>query len=114
MDAETYQRLINEPDVLDHTTLNVTLKEVVAKEEYDLAAALQHILRENKIEKPPLAPTQYDTRPNYYKVDLPAEVIDQIIDMLYDLEASFIGEEGEATPTSAFYASLADKWANLY
>ena len=114
MDAETYQRLINEPDVLDHTTLNVTLKEVVARQEYELAVALQRVLKENKIEKPLLTTSQYDARPNYYKIDLPTEAIDQIIDILYELEASFTSEEGAPTPTSAFYASLADKWANLY
>ena len=113
MDEETYKRLIQEPDVLDHTTLNVTLKELVARQEFALAAALQRILTENKIEKPPLANQPYDARPNYYKVDLPDEDVDHIIDILYDLEASFTGEAGEPTPTSAFYASLVDKWFRL-
>lgn len=112
MDAETYQHLISEPDVLDHTTLNVTLKEVVAQQEFALAAAIQHILQENKIEKPPHSPNQYDTRPNYYKVDLSEDDIDQIIAILEELETSFTNE-GQPTPTSAFYASLAEKWANV-
>lgn len=113
MDEETYQRLISEPDVLDHTTLNVTLKEVVAQQEFALAAAIQHILQENKIEKPSHSPNQYDTRPNYYKVDLSADNVDQIITILEDLEASFTSDHGKPTPTSAFYASLAEKWANV-
>jgi hypothetical protein len=113
MDAETYKRLISEPDVLDHTTLNVTLKEVVARQEFGIAAALQHLLKENKIEKPALASNQYDSRPNYYKIDLPEETIDEIIDILFELEAEFTNEDGEATPTSTFYASLVDKWLNL-
>lgn len=113
MDAETYKRLIAEPDVLDHTTLNVTLKEVVAKQEFTLAAALQRILNENRIEKPALSASQYDLRPSYYRVDLPDEDVDHIIDILIDLEASFTSEAGEPTPTSAFYASLVDKWYRL-
>lgn len=113
MDEDTYKRLIQEPDVLEHTTLNVTLKEVVAQQEFVLASVLQRILNENKIEKPPLPANQYDVRPNYYKVDLPDEDIEHIIDILSDLEASFTSEEGEPTPTSTFYASLIDKWYRL-
>lgn len=113
MDAETYQQLIKEPDVLDHTTLNVTLKEVVAKQEFELAAALQRILKENKIEKPALPANQFDAKPNYYKIDLPEETIDQIIDILFDLEADFTNEDGDTTPTSSFYASLVDKWSSI-
>lgn len=111
MDEPTYQRLINEPDALDHTTLNVTLKEVVARQEFALAADLQRILTNNKIEKPATSP--YDTQPNYYKIDLEEDVLDQIIDLLFDLEAEFTSKDGDPTPTSAFYASLADKWSNL-
>jgi hypothetical protein len=113
MDEETYQQLINEPDVLDHTTLNVTLKELVAKQEFELAAALQHILKDNKIEKPTLSTNQYDTRPNYYKINLSEEIIEQITDVLFDLEDSFLTDDGEITPTSAFYASLVNKWNNV-
>jgi hypothetical protein len=113
MDEATYQQLINEPDVLDHTTLNVTLKEVVARQEYTLAAELQRILKDNKIEKPALSADLYDARPTYYKVELEEDTIDKIVDILFDLEAEFNNDEGEPTPTSAFYASLVDKWLSL-
>src|SRR5687767_2195315 len=106
MDAETYKRLIAEPDVLDHTTLNVTLKEVVAKQEFELVAALQRIVKDNKIEKPVLHNDQYNAGTNYYKIDLPEETIVQIIDILFNLEAEFTNEDGDTTPTSSFYASL--------
>lgn len=113
MDDVTYKQLIKEPDVLDHTTLNVTLKEVVARQEFALAAELQRILKDNKIEKPVLLTGLYDARPNYYKIDLTDDVIDQIVDILFDLEAEFTNEDGDTTPTSSFYASLVDKWLNL-
>jgi hypothetical protein len=113
MDEATYQRLINEPDVLDHTTLNVTLKEVVARQEFALAADLQRILKDNKIEKPALPLGQHDARPNYYKIDLEEDALDQIINILFDLEAEFTSEEGDTTPTSSFYASLVDKWSRM-
>jgi hypothetical protein len=44
MNAEEYKSLINEKDVLDHTTLNVTLKELVSRQEFELAAAIKRIL----------------------------------------------------------------------
>jgi hypothetical protein len=44
MNAEEYKSLINEKDVLDHTTLNVTLKELVSRQEFELVAAIKRIL----------------------------------------------------------------------
>lgn len=113
MDAEAYKRLISERDGLDHTTLNVTLKEAVSRQEYEVASEVQRVLRENKIPKPELSSKPYDTRPNYYKVDLSSDYVGKIIDMFIGLEESHVGEEGEGTPTSSFYGSLADKWSEL-
>ena len=44
MNAEEYKSLINEKDVLDHTTLNVTLKELVSRQEFELVTAIKRIL----------------------------------------------------------------------
>ena len=113
MDAETYKRLIAESNVLDHTTLNITLKEVVSKQAFELAAVLQNILKNNKIEKPALPASQHDASPNYYKIDLSDDVIDQIIDIFFDLEAEYTNDDGDTTPTSSFYATLVDKWSSV-
>jgi hypothetical protein len=110
MKNEEYKRLINERDVLDHTTLNVTLKEVVSKQEFELANEIQRILKNNKIEKPDLHLRPYDTTTNYYKVDLTSDHIEKIIDIFFELEACHVGENGETTPIASFYASLVDKW----
>ncbi|MCU7550130.1 hypothetical protein OCK74_13485 [Chitinophagaceae bacterium LB-8] len=113
MKDEEYKRLINERDVLDRTTLNVTLKEVVSRHELELASEIQRILKNNKIQKPDLHLKPYDTTTNYYKVDLTSDHIEKIIDIFFELESSHIGENGETTPTASFYASLVDKWNEL-
>ena len=113
MNSEEYKKLISGNDVLDHTTLNVTLKEVVSRQELDIAGEIRRILQENKIPKPELHSKLYDTSTTYYKLDLSADHIEKITDMFYELEASHVDENGEATPTASFYGSLADKWAEL-
>ncbi len=113
MNAEEYNSLINQKNVLDHTTLNVTLKELVSRQEFELSAKLKQILETNKIAKPDLHSKSFDTSTNYYKVDLSSDDIEKIIDIFFDLEASHFGENGETTPTASFYASLVDKWNKL-
>ena len=113
MTAEEYKTHIIERNVLDHTTINVTLKELVARKELDLANEIHRVIKNNKIEKPVLHSQPYDGSPNYYRVDLSFESIRKIIDILFDLEASFVNENGEVTPTASFYASLVDKWSEL-
>lgn len=113
MKDEEYKRLINERDVLDYTTLNVTLKEVVSRQEYELASEIQRVLKNNKIQKPDLHLKPYYTTTNYYKVDLTSDHIEKIIDIFFELESSHISENGETTSTASFYASLVDKWNEL-
>lgn len=113
MNAEEYKRLINQNDVLDYTTLNVTLKELVSKHEFEIAAKIKQLLERNKIIKPELHSKPYDTSATYYKVDLTSDDIETIIEMLFELEASHVGEDGETTPTASFYASLVDRWNKL-
>jgi hypothetical protein len=109
MTKEAYERLINQENVLDHTTLNVTLKEVASRKKMELAREIERILNNNKIEKP-----EGQSKPSdYYRVDLSSEHIDQIIDILFELEESYQGTDGAITPTASFYGSLADKWNQL-
>ena len=113
MNAEEYKSLINQKNVLDHTTLNITLKEMVSRQEFELAERLNRIIEENKLAKPDLHTKHYDTSTTYYKVDLTSDDIERIIDSFFDLEAAHVGEDGETTPTASFYASLVDKWNRL-
>jgi hypothetical protein len=113
MNAEEYKSLINQKNVLDHTTLNVTLKELVSRQEFELAAGIKRILQNNQLVKPLLHADPYNVSTAYYNVDLSADEIDRIIDIFFELEAGYVGEDGETTPTASFYASLVDKWNKL-
>jgi hypothetical protein len=113
MTSEEYKQILMGNDVLDYTTLNITVKELTAKKDFKLAEEIQRILRDNKIEKPALHDNLDEAATNYYKVDLSDDNIDEIRDMFSDLEVSFVGEDGDTTPTASFYATLADKWFNV-
>jgi hypothetical protein len=113
MDFEEYMILINSRDVLDYTTLNVTLFEVSARKKEDLAKEIQRILKNNKIEKPILASNPEELITDYYKVDLTSEYVKKIIHVFRGLETSYLGASGETTPTAALYASFVDKWNKL-
>jgi hypothetical protein len=113
MNAEEYKRLINENDVLDHTTLNIALKEVTLRQEFELANEIQRILMNNKIEKPHLHNKRFDTTTNFYKIDLSLDDITKFIEIFSELEVMHVSENGETTPTASFYASLVDKWNRL-
>ena len=113
MDAEEYKTQINGKNVLNHTTLNVTLKELASRQEFELAAAIKRILQNNQIVKPLVHADPYSVSTTYYKVDMPSSDIEKITDIFFELEASHVNGDGEATPTSSFYGSLADKWSML-
>ena len=113
MKAEEYKRLISETNVFDKTTLNVTLKEVFSRQEFELVNEIQRILENNQIAKPELHSQRDDEMTNYYKVDLTPDQIEKIIDIFFELEASYVDENGETTPTAAFYAGLVNKWNQL-
>lgn len=113
MNAAEYQNLINERDVLNHTTLNVTVKELSFQQEFELAEKIKQILANNQLPKPELHDKHFDTATNYYRVDLVQEDVEKITDIFFDLEKNHVSEDGEPTPTASFYASLADAWYRL-
>ena len=113
MKAEEYKTLINQKDVLDHTTLNITLKELASRQEIKLTKEINRILKNNQIEKPELHSKPFDFSNTYYKVDLTSDDVEKIINIFFDLEASHVGQDGKTTPIVSFYASLVDKWNQL-
>lgn len=113
MNAQQYKRLINQKNVLDHTTLNVTLKELTLRREFELVEAIKLILVNNQIVKPSLHGDPYNVSTTYYKVDLSSDDVDKIIDIFFELEAAHVGKHGESTPTTSFYTSLVDRWNKI-
>ncbi|HYO22511.1 MAG TPA: hypothetical protein VER36_08900 [Flavisolibacter sp.] len=113
MNAEEYKSLINRKDVLDYSTLNITLKELVSTQEFELAGNLKRIIENNKIAKPDLHSKPHNTSTTHYTVGLSSDDIEKIIDLFFDLEASHLDENGETTPTASFYASFVDRWNEL-
>lgn len=113
MNAEEYRSLINQKNVLDHTTLSVTLNELVLCQEFELAAGINRILQNNQIVKPLLHADPYSLSTAYYNVDLSSDDVDKIRDIFFELEANYVGKEGETTPKASFYASLVDKWNRI-
>ena len=86
---------------------------MASRQEFELAEGIKRILQNNQIVKPLLHADPYSVSTAYYNVDLSSDDIDKIIDIFFELEASYVGEDGETTPTASFYASLVDKWNKL-
>lgn len=113
MEQAEYNQMDHEKNVLDHTTLNVTLKELASRKESALAEAIRHILEHNSIPKPGLDDKPFDTSVTYYKVDLQPSEVERIIDIFLDQEAQHVDKHGDSTATAAFYTSLVEKWEGL-
>ena len=113
MDSSEYKNIISNKNVLDNTTLNITLKELSAAKETKLVSEIERILSNNKIEKPIHHANPDDKSTDYFYVNLTSEQIETIIDLFLNLEAQYVSEDGTATPTCAFYASLVDRWQAL-
>ncbi len=111
MNEQEYKARINEQNMLGYSTLHITLIELAAKKEDRLITAIQRILQHNVVPKPEHLPEDHAT--NFFQVDLPPQDIQAIRDMFLDLEAAYVDENGTATPTAAFYASLVEKWESL-
>ncbi|TCZ72191.1 hypothetical protein [Flaviaesturariibacter aridisoli] len=107
MSPDEYASQIAQPNVLNGTTLNVTLKELAFVKETELVSALQRILAENRIEKPEAVSGKPDATPYYYRVDLSTAQLERIIDFFNDLE------EQQTGPMAAFYGRLGDQWSAL-
>lgn len=112
MTPEAYQARIAQPDILEHTTLNVTLKELAFAKETALVAALQRVLREGRIEKPEKPPA-FNGSVHHYSVPLSPDEVGQVIDHLNALEEQHLAPDGSPTTMSNFYSTLADKWSAL-
>jgi hypothetical protein len=113
MNEEEYRKLIEQADVLDHTTLNVTLKELSFRKEAELVTAIQQTLENNLIPKPDAHPVGTEASAKYYRVTLTYSQVQQILDIFDELEVEHLGPNREPTPTARFYGSLADKWAQV-
>ena len=99
---------------LDYSTLNITLKEAVAAKEHAIAEAITRMLARNKVEDPVIQTNNVNTRLQLYQIDLSAAEVDTIIKLFLKLEVEYAGEDGDTTPTSEFYASLTDKWNEVF
>jgi len=113
MDSEDYKNIKDFKNVLDYGTLEITLKELNAINQNDLAFEIARIIKNNKIQKP-----QFHNKPNeqssdYFIIDLTSDKIELVADHFLNLEVQHVGENGETTPLCAYYASLGDKWNSL-
>ena len=111
MNEQEYKARISQQNTLGYSTLHITLIEMAAKKEDRLITAIQRILKDNLIPHPENTPRDHAS--SFYQVDLSQQEIEKIRDIFLDLEAEYVNDNGTATPTAAFYASLVEKWESL-
>lgn len=105
--------MINENNntVLEHTALDVALKEVVSRGENDLAEEIKRVMEQNQIPTPTADGNHGVSSIRYYKVDMSTDDVERVVEILYDLEVEYA--QGDNIATANFYAHVADKWASL-
>jgi hypothetical protein len=113
MNAQEYNRLRQEWNVLDFDTLQVTRKYLAESGRVDLATSISDILANNGINKPDLHNKIGDHRADYYIVNLPFDDVKSIVWMFGDMEVGALDDEYRTTPAASFYASMLDKWNEL-
>jgi len=113
MKSEDYKRKTNSKSVISFNTLTVTLKELNAIGNINLATEIERILKNNKIENPELHNKQTDQFTDWFIIDLTSDQIETISDRFFNLEVQYISKEGETASLCAYYGSLADEWNNL-
>jgi len=112
MNANEYQRLEQEDNVFDFSTLSATRKLLEENGKLEVAQRIDQILANGGIDKQ----SQHDAYArlaDFYRITLPAEDIEVTIDMLLDLEASAVTSDGQTTTLASFYGSLLDAWNDL-
>jgi hypothetical protein len=110
MTTKKYKEILMGKDVLDHNTLDVTLKYFNTKKQFNKAEVVQRILNNNKIEKPPLHNNAGEISTNYYRIDPNDLDFERIIIFFINYHINFTEKEGVTTPMSLMYASIVDKW----
>jgi hypothetical protein len=113
MNNKDDKKMLDKRNVLDYTTLNVTIKELTARGQSELAEKINGILQNSSIIKPELHGQRNNMSSTYYQVDLTEEEINLITGMFVELETIYVGGDGQTTPTASFYASLLDRWSPL-
>jgi hypothetical protein len=113
MDANEYQLLKSNREILDFATLKETERCLFEAGHSQLAQSVAQILVNNKVEKPVYHNKSEEQYTSYYRVDLSSEDIEIIISMFGDKEVSALTANFETTPLASFYASMLNKWNDL-
>jgi hypothetical protein len=113
MDVNEYKRLTGKKEVFDFHTLKKTQQYLEENDHKDIAQRVADVLAQNKIETPFLHNKSSDPQAGFYKVDLPYEDLQVIVDMFADLEAGALDDEYRTTPAASFFASMVDRWNRL-
>jgi hypothetical protein len=106
MNAEEYKSICRRPDALQRGIIEAT--EQALKGHSDLVLKFREILEGTAIPKPDSHNESKES--SYFLVKLNVEDVEQILDYLFDAEASAVGLNGETTPMTSHYASLVDVW----
>ena len=114
MNSEEYKIAISAKNVLDFLTLDITIKELKEVRNFRLIVQIERILRENKIPMPDLHSDLNDETTAYFKIDLTADEVKNIVEYFLDLGIENLGHNNEITPACAYYTSLVKKWDKVY
>jgi hypothetical protein len=105
MDAAEYKLTTSSPDVFTRGDLTLTLTSLEAEE---LRTPVREALLGTPVPKPPLHAGSASS--DYFRLALPVDTVDTILDQLLLLEAGAVSSDGETTPEASRLADLVNRW----
>ncbi len=109
MDVNEYRDLCARPDVLRRGELEETVSALRRLRSPDVRL-LEEILEQPPIEKPVIHAAGSEA--DFFFVTLDADVVESIVDQLFEAEATAVPSGGETTPEATRLAELVDLWTD--
>jgi hypothetical protein len=108
MDATEYKRATTCPDAFADAEIEATVRclRAGASPFAEVVAQAPRV----PIPKPPLHHSGADT--DFFRLDLPLAVVQELVGELLDAEAAAVSPEGNTTPEASHRASLVDRWGH--
>ena len=98
---------------LSYSTITNTINELVKAEKTDVSNKLLDILNNHELVKPEKHNKKEDLTTSFFKIELENNILEEIIDFLFDLEAESLSENGEATERTNYYVYLLNDWSKI-
>lgn len=95
---------------INYISISEAIIELSTIGQKEIVNKLENILENNEIEKNDFHNRKDDKITSYYRIDLPEDDLNLIVDLFDNLEVGSLTENGEATNKTEKYVLLLNNW----